>query len=157
MAFKRCRPYVLVLAVAVSFLWATPSEASRYKPRPVTVLSESGRSDQTPISYGNYQYGGSILLPRSQQDASAPIITGALGRRVSSSSPSSQRNKINSTTGSHNGDDNDNEHYTAPQRLEIRTLRNDPAAWTLYILGISMLHWENQSEPTSWYQLAGTC
>ncbi|KAL1844252.1 hypothetical protein VTJ49DRAFT_2309 [Mycothermus thermophilus] len=40
-------------------------------------------------------------------------------------------------------------------RQEIRQLEQDPELWTLYILALSMLQFTDQSEPTSYYGLAG--
>ena len=40
-------------------------------------------------------------------------------------------------------------------RLEIRELEKDPTTWTLYILGLDMLQYANQTEMLSWYQVTG--
>jgi tyrosinase len=40
-------------------------------------------------------------------------------------------------------------------RLELRQLERDQELWTLYILGLSMLQYTDQSSPTSWYSIAG--
>jgi tyrosinase len=42
-------------------------------------------------------------------------------------------------------------------RQEIRQLEQDQDLWTLYILGLSMLQFTDQSSPTSYYGLAGLC
>jgi hypothetical protein len=42
-----------------------------------------------------------------------------------------------------------------PLRLEIRELEQDSTTWTLYILGLDMLQYTNQTEMLSWYQIAG--
>jgi tyrosinase len=42
-----------------------------------------------------------------------------------------------------------------PLRLEIRELEQEPTMWTLYILGLDMLQYTNQTEMLSWYQIAG--
>jgi tyrosinase len=41
-------------------------------------------------------------------------------------------------------------------RHEIRSLEQDNITWTLYILGLDMLQYTNQTEMLSWYQIAGT-
>lgn len=43
-----------------------------------------------------------------------------------------------------------------PLRQEIRDLENDTDQWTLYILGLSMMQYTNQSDPISWYGITGT-
>jgi len=40
-------------------------------------------------------------------------------------------------------------------RREIRELEQDPDLWTVYILGLSLLQYTDQSSPTSWYGLTG--
>jgi tyrosinase len=40
-------------------------------------------------------------------------------------------------------------------RQEIRELEQDPDVWTLYILGLSLMQYTEQSTPTSWYGLTG--
>ncbi|KAK0632863.1 hypothetical protein B0T14DRAFT_560507 [Immersiella caudata] len=40
-------------------------------------------------------------------------------------------------------------------RQEIRELEQDPDVWTLYILGLSLMQYTDQSSPTSWYGLTG--
>jgi tyrosinase len=40
-------------------------------------------------------------------------------------------------------------------RQEIRQLEQDQDLWTLYILGLSMLQFTDQTSPTSYYGLAG--
>jgi tyrosinase len=42
-------------------------------------------------------------------------------------------------------------------RQEIRQLEQDQDLWTLYILGLSMLQFTDQSSPASYYGLAGLC
>jgi tyrosinase len=42
-----------------------------------------------------------------------------------------------------------------PLRLEVRQLEQDPTLWTLYILGLDMLQYTNQTEMLSWYQITG--
>lgn len=42
-----------------------------------------------------------------------------------------------------------------PLRQEIRDLENDTDQWTLYLLGLSMMQFTNQSDPLSWYQITG--
>jgi hypothetical protein len=42
-----------------------------------------------------------------------------------------------------------------PLRLEIRELEQDSTMWALYILGLDMLQYTNQTEMLSWYQIAG--
>lgn len=41
-------------------------------------------------------------------------------------------------------------------RLEIRELEQDSDLWTLYILGLSMMQFEDQTDPNSWYGLTGS-
>ncbi len=42
-------------------------------------------------------------------------------------------------------------------RQEIRQMEQDADLWTLYILALSMLQFTDQSSPTSYYGLAGSC
>lgn len=42
-------------------------------------------------------------------------------------------------------------------RQEIRALEQDQDLWTLYILGLSMMQYSDQSSPTSWYGITGLC
>ena len=56
------------------------------------------------------------------------------------------------TTGVHTGQ---GPNGSFPLRLEIRELEKDPISWTLYILGLDMLQYKNQTEMLSWYQLSG--
>lgn len=42
-----------------------------------------------------------------------------------------------------------------PLRQEIRQLQKSPEKWTLYILGLSMMQYMDQSDQLSWYQIAG--
>jgi len=44
---------------------------------------------------------------------------------------------------------------TVPLRHEIRELEKNKDQWTLYILGLSMMQFVDQSEPLSYYQIAG--
>jgi len=44
---------------------------------------------------------------------------------------------------------------TTPLRLEVRQLEQDPTTWTLYILGLDMLQYTNQTQMLSWYQITG--
>lgn len=44
---------------------------------------------------------------------------------------------------------------SVPHRLEIRQMRNDPYKWNLFILALSMFQSVDQSDPLSWYQVAG--
>ena len=44
---------------------------------------------------------------------------------------------------------------STPLRLEIRQLEQNPAMWTLYLLGLDMLQYTNQAEMLSWYQITG--
>jgi hypothetical protein len=46
-------------------------------------------------------------------------------------------------------------HGSLPLRLEIREMEQDPTTWTLYILGLDMLQYTNQTEMLSWYQITG--
>src|ERR1700710_1597326 len=41
-------------------------------------------------------------------------------------------------------------------RREIRDLETDDIAWNLYILGLDMMQYTDQSDAESWYQIAGT-
>ena len=43
-----------------------------------------------------------------------------------------------------------------PIRKEIRDLQQDDDQWTLYLLGLSMMQFTNQSDPTSWYGITGS-
>ena len=45
---------------------------------------------------------------------------------------------------------------SAPRRLEIRQMAKDPHKWDLFILSLSMFQYVSQSDPMSWYQVAGT-
>jgi tyrosinase len=42
-----------------------------------------------------------------------------------------------------------------PLRLEIRDLQKNHEQWTLYILALSWMQWMNQTDPSSWYAIAG--
>ena len=42
-----------------------------------------------------------------------------------------------------------------PIRPEIRQLQQDPDRWTLYILALSLMQYTDQTQPFSWYQIAG--
>ncbi|KAH8647567.1 common central domain of tyrosinase-domain-containing protein [Tricladium varicosporioides] len=42
-----------------------------------------------------------------------------------------------------------------PVRLEIRDLEKDQTMWTLYILGLDMMQYMDQTSPTSWYGIMG--
>jgi tyrosinase len=44
---------------------------------------------------------------------------------------------------------------SVPLRQEIRQLQKDNLTWTLYILGLDMLQYTDQTEMLSWYQIAG--
>ncbi|KAK7217434.1 hypothetical protein V2G26_005437 [Clonostachys chloroleuca] len=44
---------------------------------------------------------------------------------------------------------------SVPHRLEIRQMRADPYKWDLFILALSMFQSVSQSDPLSWYQVAG--
>lgn len=44
---------------------------------------------------------------------------------------------------------------SVPLRQEIRQLENDNLTWTLYILGLDMLQYTDQTQMLSWYQIAG--
>ncbi|KAH6659945.1 common central domain of tyrosinase-domain-containing protein [Truncatella angustata] len=42
-----------------------------------------------------------------------------------------------------------------PLRLEFREFQKDYEAWNLYLLALSWMQWANQSDPASWYAIAG--
>lgn len=42
-----------------------------------------------------------------------------------------------------------------PERREIRQLQKNKDQWTLYILGLSLMQFLDQSEPLSFYQISG--
>ena len=42
-----------------------------------------------------------------------------------------------------------------PIRPEIRELEDDDDKWTLYLLGVSMMQFTDQTDPTSWYSITG--
>jgi tyrosinase len=44
-----------------------------------------------------------------------------------------------------------------PHRLEIRQMRANQYQWDLFVLALSMFQSVSQSDPLSWYQVAGTC
>jgi hypothetical protein len=44
---------------------------------------------------------------------------------------------------------------STPLRLEVRELEQDPTTWTLYILGLDLLQYQNQTQMLSWYQITG--
>ncbi|KAI9897875.1 hypothetical protein N3K66_007731 [Trichothecium roseum] len=44
---------------------------------------------------------------------------------------------------------------SVPQRLEIREMEKDAHRWDLFILSLSMFQYVSQSDPMSWYQVAG--
>ena len=64
-----------------------------------------------------------------------------------------QNSNIYATTGVHAGGGPDG---SLPLRQEIRTMEQDSIIWTLYILGLDMLQYSNQTEMLSWYQIAGS-
>jgi tyrosinase len=41
-------------------------------------------------------------------------------------------------------------------RREIRELEKDVREWNLYLLGLDLMQYMDQSERESWYQIAGT-
>lgn len=45
---------------------------------------------------------------------------------------------------------------TIPIRPELRGLQNNFEQWNLYILAVSWMQWMNQSDPASWYAIAGS-
>lgn len=63
-----------------------------------------------------------------------------------------QTSNFYAITGIHTGSGPDG---SAPIRQEIRKLQQDNTTWTLYILGLDMLQYTNQTEMLSWYQIAG--
>lgn len=44
---------------------------------------------------------------------------------------------------------------TMPARKEIRRLEQNTDLWTLYILGLSLMQYTDQSQLLSYYQIAG--
>jgi tyrosinase len=44
---------------------------------------------------------------------------------------------------------------STPLRLEVRQLEQNPTLWTLYLLGLDMMQYTNQTEMLSWYQITG--
>jgi hypothetical protein len=90
-------------------------------------------------NYGSYIYGfDGVRLSKRQasttssfSNSSNYVITGAMGG-----------------TGPDGG---------VPQRLEIRELQKNEDLWTLYILGLDMMQWTDQTDKLSWYQIAGMC
>lgn len=44
---------------------------------------------------------------------------------------------------------------SVPHRLEIRQMRKNQHMWDLFILSLSMFQSVRQSDPLSWYQVAG--
>ena len=64
-----------------------------------------------------------------------------------------QAPKLYATTGIHTGVGSNS---SLPIRHEIRKLEQDNTTWTLYVLGLDMLQYTNQSETLSWYQIAGS-
>lgn len=56
-------------------------------------------------------------------------------------------NQLASSTGDNDGD--------KALRVEIRDLEKNEDQWTLYMLGLSMMQYTNQSDEISWYQVTG--
>lgn len=76
----------------------------------------------------SYDFGTDLNVLTRRQDIDAPIIVGRLPLAP-------------------NG--------TVPLRREIRQLRADRYHWDLFILAMSILHYVEETDPMSWYQLAG--
>lgn len=79
--------------------------------------------------YGAYDYGFDAARLIKRQLASqepVPVVTGAEGGE------------------------------TIRPRQEIRQLEQDKELWTLYILGLSLMQFTDQSSPVSWYGITGT-
>ncbi len=74
-----------------------------------------------------YDYGFDVAKVVRRQ-TQAPFVVGGLGRRVNGS---------------------------LPVRPELREMQQDQDKWTLYTLGLSMMQYTEQSQPLSWYQIAG--
>ncbi|PMD13322.1 Di-copper centre-containing protein [Hyaloscypha hepaticicola] len=80
-------------------------------------------------TFSSYNYGDSIdrnTITKRQQPSSPFVVTGVQTSRG-----------------------------PTPLRLEVRQLEQDPTLWTLYILGLDMLQYTNQTEMLSWYQITG--
>jgi tyrosinase len=63
-----------------------------------------------------------------------------------------QSSSFYAVTGIHAGSGPDG---SVPLRQEIRQLEKDNFTWTLYILGLDMLQYTDQTQMLSWYQIAG--
>lgn len=75
-----------------------------------------------------YNYGVNIEALTRRQDGASRVIVGRLPLRANGS---------------------------VPVRPEIRQMMADPYKWDLFILALSMFQYVSQSDPLSWYQVAG--
>ncbi|TLD13239.1 uncharacterized protein PgNI_03926 [Pyricularia grisea] len=76
--------------------------------------------------------------------------TGPLIRRQVSENGNNPRNRIVAK-----GVRRSNESKSVPLRQEIREFQEDGDQWTLFILGLSLMQFDDQDEPISFYQIAG--
>lgn len=97
---------------------------------PICLLALSAAlPSQSAVAPTSYDYGINISTILKRQSSNNFAVTGI--------------NTGNGTNGS------------VPARQEIRQLEQDDIMWTLYILGLDMLQFTNQTEMLSWYQIAG--
>jgi hypothetical protein len=98
-------------------------------------------ADQQQLPLRGYDYG--LLAPRAavaRADATTPVITGILGAPGLGLPPTPMNLSLSAPP---------------PARKEVRVLHQDAVAWNLYMLGLSMLQWEDQSAVESWFQISG--
>lgn len=77
--------------------------------------------------------------------------TGPLIRRQVSENGNNPRNRIVAK-----GARRSNDSKSVPLRREIREFQEDGDQWTLFILGLSLMQFDDQDEAISFYQIAGT-
>jgi tyrosinase len=78
-----------------------------------------------------------------------PQITGDISTRLGSARKRQQPSTI-AVTGPP-------ARFGTQTRPEIRQLQQQADAWNLYLLGLQRFQQMNQSDPLSWYQVAGNC
>lgn len=97
---------------------------------PIALLSLALLAAHSVLAqYGAYDYGFDAAKLIKRQLASqepVPVVRGAEGGQ------------------------------TIRLRQEVRQLEQDKELWTLYILGLSLMQFTDQSSPVSWYGITGT-
>ena len=82
------------------------------------------------LPFSSYDYGGIDRSTTTKRQSPSPFVV----------------------TGVHTGS---GPNGSVPLRLEVREMERDSTTWTLYILGLDMLQYTNQTEMLSWYQITG--